>query len=304
MKDVPGWYAERVHAEDEIIAGRLSGVAGQPAHHRFIITVFGLYGRSSGGVIPVALLVRLLQDLGCEPASVRSSISRLKKKGVLTSEKIDGQSGYTLSPEIEQHFSTRDERIFVPRPASANDPWLLASFSVPETQRAQRNKIRAGLARMGFGNVAPGLCIAPEKLMPEALDFVARNHLQEYVEFFLSHPAGPGELKDKVAEWWDLETLEQHYNEFIEAHTGEFREWKKRGDRDDGTYRDAFRAYIPMVTQWRRLPFLDPGLPLEFLPEHWKGTEARQLFSDLHGILGSLAARHANRIIHGKREAA
>ncbi|BCW44931.1 PaaX family transcriptional regulator C-terminal domain-containing protein [Arthrobacter sp. StoSoilB5] len=293
-----------MHAEDEIIAGRLPGATGQPAHHRFIITVFGLYGRSSGGVIPVALLVRLLQDLGCEPASVRSSISRLKKKGVLTSEKIDGQNGYTLSPELEEHFSTRDERIFVPSPAAANDPWLLASFSVPEAQRAQRNKIRAGLARMGFGNVAPGLCIAPNKLFTEASDFVSRNDLHDYVEFFISNPAGPGQLRDKVAQWWDLEALEHYYAEFIDAHSGELKEWRRRKDRTDLTYRDAFKAYIPMVTQWRRLPFLDPGLPLESLPDNWKGTEARQLFSDLHGVLGPLAARHANRVIHGQREAA
>ncbi|GAB2717833.1 hypothetical protein GCM10027038_15220 [Arthrobacter bambusae] len=110
----------------------------------------------------MAQLVRLLQDLGCEPASIRSSISRLKKKGVLTSEKVDGQNGYSLSPELEQHFSTRDERIFVPRPASANDPWLLASFSVPEAERAQRNKIRSGLARMGFGKRGAGAVHRPE----------------------------------------------------------------------------------------------------------------------------------------------
>jgi phenylacetic acid degradation operon negative regulatory protein len=252
----------------------------------------------------VALLVRLLQDLGCEEASVRSSISRLKKKGVLTSQKLDGQNGYSLSPELERHFSARDERIFVPTPASATDPWLLASFSVPEAQRAQRNKIRVGLARMGFGTVAPGLCIAPNKLFAEASDFVAGNDLQDYVEFFVSSPVGPGELKDKVAQWWDLETLEQYYSEFIEAHSAELTEWRARTGRNDAMYREAFRTYIPMVTQWRRLPFLDPGLPLEFLPPEWKGTQARHLFSDLHGILGPLAARHANRVIHGQREAA
>ncbi|MHC6220643.1 hypothetical protein [Arthrobacter sp. MMS24-S77] len=46
----------------------------------------------------MAQLVRLLQDLGCEPASIRSSISRLKKKGVLTSEKVDGQNGVLPVP--------------------------------------------------------------------------------------------------------------------------------------------------------------------------------------------------------------
>ncbi|MEV7646903.1 PaaX family transcriptional regulator C-terminal domain-containing protein [Arthrobacter sp. NPDC089319] len=288
-----------MRAEDEIIAGRLPGDKGQPPHHRFIVTVFGIYGRHSGGAIPVAVVVRLLQDLGAEPASVRSSISRLKKKGVLTSERIDGEAGYALAAELEAHFRVGDERIFAPHPARSEDPWLLAAFSVPETQRNQRHKIRSGLARMGFGTVGPGLCVAPSHLQPEAAAYMERNELGEYIDFFLSHHAGPGDLRRKVALWWDLSALESHYHDFVDSYSPVLESWKERAERNEDVYRDAFSTYVPMVTQWRQLPYLDPGLPSEALPEGWTGETARTLFRELHALLGPLSARHVHRAIYG-----
>ena len=36
----------------------------------------------------------------------------------------------------------------------------------------------------------------------------------------------------------------------------------------------AFAAYVPMLTSWRRLPYLDPGIPLSLLPADWPGVRA------------------------------
>jgi DNA-binding transcriptional regulator PaaX len=41
---------------------------------------------------------------------------------------------------------------------------------------------------------------------------------------------------------------------------------------------EAFRHYVPMLTQWRRLPYLDPGLSKELLPEDWNAVTAREIF--------------------------
>jgi phenylacetic acid degradation operon negative regulatory protein len=267
-------------AIDEIIAGRERGGHEQPAHHRYIVTVFGLYGRPAGKVIPVSALVRLLSELGYERASVRSSISRLKNKGVLVSKKVDGANGYAFSGNLEAHMSARDERIFSPRTAGIGDPWLLASFSVPESERQNRHKIRSGLARMGFGTVAPGLCIAPAQLQAEAVEYMRQHALTEYVEFFVAEPTGPSDLRRKVAQWWSLKELEKEYRAFMVAFEREAARWSSIGRHGPEANRQAFRLYIPMVTQWRRLPFLDPGLPSELLPSGWTGIAARRVFSD------------------------
>ena len=285
-------------ALDEIIAGREPGGHGQPAHHRYVVTIFGLYGRPCGTVIPVSALVRLMTDLSYEETSVRAAISRLKKKGVLVSRRIDGLVGYCMEPQLEEHMLAGDKRIFAPSSAGVGDAWLLASFSVPESERQNRHKIRAGLARLGFGNVSSGLCIAPIRVQEEAVDYVRKHGLEDYVEFFLSEPLGTTDLRAKVARWWDLDEIESEYRAFVDEFGPEAERWRGAQDSDAATLREAFRTYVPMVTHWRRLPFADPGLPPELLPAEWMGKTARHLFSELNSILGPLSARYAQRIIN------
>lgn len=286
-------------AVDEIIAGREPSGHEQPARHRYVVTVFGLYGRPAGKIIPVAALVRLLSELGHEPASVRSSISRLKTKGVLVSRKTGSANGYALAGHLEPHMLAGDERIFSPRTASIGDPWLLASFSVPESERQNRHKIRAGLARMGFGTVAAGLCIAPARLQIEALNYMREHDLSEYVEFFTSQPVGPGDLRRMVAQWWDLKALESEYRTFVDAFGREADRWSSYIREGKGIPREAFRIYIPMVTQWSRLPFMDPGLPPELLPARWIGITARRVFGELNRILSPISAHYVEEVIRG-----
>jgi phenylacetic acid degradation operon negative regulatory protein len=53
-----------------------------------------------------------------------------------------------------------------------------------------------------------------------------------------------------------------------------------------------------MLTAWRRLPYLDPGLPLEHLPKEWAGLAAGELFADLDRHLREPADRHARSVLH------
>jgi phenylacetic acid degradation operon negative regulatory protein len=53
-----------------------------------------------------------------------------------------------------------------------------------------------------------------------------------------------------------------------------------------------------MLTTWRRLPYLDPGLPLELLPGGWSGEAATALFAELNGALREPARRHAMAVLH------
>jgi phenylacetic acid degradation operon negative regulatory protein len=47
-----------------------------------------------------------------------------------------------------------------------------------------------------------------------------------------------------------------------------------------------------VLTAWRRLPFLDPGLPPELLPADWHGARAAELFGQLRTRLGGPAREH------------
>jgi len=60
----------------------------------------------------------------------------------------------------------------------------------------------------------------------------------------------------------------------------------------------AFRDYASTLIAWQRLPYLDPGLPLELLPADWSGVTAGHLFAELNGHLHEPALRHAVSVIH------
>jgi phenylacetic acid degradation operon negative regulatory protein len=192
--------------------------ASQLNHQQLIITLFGFYSRSGGGALPVSVIIRLMTDLGVDAPAVRSSISRLKKRGVLRSVKVEGLNGYTVSPGLEETFREGDERIFNTRRAGTDDRWILAIFTVPEIQRNLRHQIRSGLIRMGFGSVSPGVWIGPGHLHAPAVAYMDRHGLSQYIDWFTGDYLGSQEARAAVGDWWDLGALEVQYSDFIDRH--------------------------------------------------------------------------------------
>src|SRR6201990_150353 len=128
------------------------------------MTFFGAFLRRLGGWIAVADLIALMAELGLEAQSVRSSVSRLKRRGVIASERRGGAAGYRLTERGGAILRAADARISA-RAQSAG--WLLVVFSIPEAQRALRHRLRAGLAGLGLGTVAPAGWIAPDRPEPQ-----------------------------------------------------------------------------------------------------------------------------------------
>jgi phenylacetic acid degradation operon negative regulatory protein len=254
-----------------------------------IVTIYGLYARDAGGWFSIAALIKLMAGLGVDEPAVRSAISRLKVRGLLESRRIDGAAGYGLSPGGQQILADGDRRIFRRPPARAADGWLLAVFSVPEHERARRHALRSRLAWLGFGTVSAGVWIAPAQLADETRDVLAADGLMAYVSLFTAGNLAFGDVGDKLGEWWDLDRLEHLYQAFIDAAAPVLARWPRAGYAGPG---QAFADYVRVLTAWRRLPFLDPGLPPEFLPPDWHGARAADLFGRLRDLLSDPARAH------------
>ena len=281
-------------------------VTPMPRHQHLIVTVYGLYARANEGAFAVSDLIRLLGDLGVESAGVRSSVSRLKKRGILVSLRQGGSAAYRVAPELEDVFKAGDERIFTPHRARKGDDWILISFSVPESHRHLRHQLRAILTRTGCGQVSPGLWIAPGNLADEVHLQLQRAGLMDYADLFKATHLGEGQIESKVGQWWDLPSLEALYADFIERYQPVLERWLKdegAGDQSTELNQQAFADYVPMVTQWRRLPYMDPGLPEEYLPEGWHGLAAEKLFARLHELLAPRAERYARTILGSESSA-
>ncbi len=265
--------------------------AAQP--RRLIVTVYGLYSRAEGGWMSVASLISLLAELGVDEPAVRSSISRLKRRGILHASRRTGAAGYALSDEALAIVREGDRRIFRRGRARLADGWLLAVFSVPEAERQKRHVLRSQLSRLGFGTAAPGVWIAPAHLHDATAETLRRLGLDSYADLFRADHLAFGDLTAKVRQWWDLDQMERLYSQFLDTHGPLLRRWRSRPAGE----RDAFADYVRVLTDWRQLPYLDPGLPAELLPADWIGVRAAGLFFTLQAQLEEAARTHVAQVI-------
>jgi phenylacetic acid degradation operon negative regulatory protein len=268
-----------------------------------IVTVYGLYRRETGGWLSIAALIRLMAGLGVEEPAVRSAISRLKLRGILESRRDGGLVGYGLSSRGREILAEGDRRIFHRAPPSGPDDWLLAVFSVPEHERARRHALRSRLAWLGFGTVASGVWIAPGQLAGETRDLLTADGLAGYVSLFTADYLAYGDVREKIGQWWDLDRLAQLYQAFADSARPVLAGWQEAASSDSaaGDPGRAFADYVRVLTAWRRLPFLDPGLPPELLPADWPGSHAADLFGQLQAVLAGPASQHV-RAVTGQQD--
>jgi len=278
----------------------------QVSYQHLIISLFGLYSRTPGTVMPVAALVSLLEDLGYDEPGVRSAISRLKAKGTLHAVPIQHVAAYELTESLRATFIEGDDRIFAERLPQYYSEWVLVLFSVPETQRKLRHQLRKLLSGLGFGTVAAGVWIANGRFMGQAQERLEEQGLLQYVQFFRGDYFFEGNVREQVAQWWDLDSIDDTLTEFLNVYGDAEQLWTAEVGSDPAIAfreatqeqcRDAFRYYVPMLTQWRRIPYEDPNLPDHYMPEGWKEPQARRIFARTHRLIASLAGRHARRVI-------
>jgi phenylacetic acid degradation operon negative regulatory protein len=278
--------AVREQQVDDVVSA-----AWQP--RRLIVSLYGLYSRDRGGWLSVASLVRLMADLGVDGQAVRSAVSRLKRRGLFEAERVDRAAGYRLSATGAEILAEGDSRIFDRRRGQAADGWLLVVFSVPESERDKRHQLRSQLTRLGLGTVAPGIWIAPAHLQGAVSAVLERTGLLTFTELFHSRHVGDRPAADSVRAWWDLEALRSQYADFVDRERPVLQRWERHG----GKPVEAFEDFVRVVTIWRRLPYLDPGLPLDALPPQWEGVEAEELFAALRMRLEGPAREHVDAVL-------
>ncbi|HEX5401098.1 MAG TPA: PaaX family transcriptional regulator C-terminal domain-containing protein [Pseudonocardiaceae bacterium] len=271
------------------------GARGQKPR-ALIITLYGLYARETGGWMSVSSIVRLLAECGVDEPSARSSIHRLKRRGLLTAEKIGGAAGYALSDEAQRILAAGDGRIFVRPHAEAGEGWLLAAFSVPESERDKRHQLRSRLSWLGFGTVSAGVWIAPAHLFDETYETLRRHGLDVYVELFRGDHLAFADTAARVADWWDLPRLQGLYQGFLDRHGPMSARYRRRTKIDESR---AFADYLTALTDWRQLCYADPGLPVKALPSDWNGVAAATTFADLRTRLAGPAHRLVDSVRAG-----
>lgn len=96
--------------------------------------------------------------------SVRTTLSRLKKKGFVKSDK----NGWSITENGQKHYRNRERFSFIrsPFPDKAPDN-LVVGFDIPELNRHLRNWLRAQLKIFGYRMIQQSLWMGPGPLPQE-----------------------------------------------------------------------------------------------------------------------------------------
>ncbi|MCW3492604.1 PaaX family transcriptional regulator C-terminal domain-containing protein [Microbacterium sp. SSM24] len=262
-----------------------------------LVTLLGAFSRRVGNWLPVAAMVELLEEVGADESSIRTSVSRLKRRGWLVQERRGGRNGYSLTPLAVEALDAGDRVIWHARQhAELADGWCVANVSVPEREREKRHLLRSRLAGLGFGNIGQGLWLAPARMRAEALEVIDALDLRDYTNVFVGRYEGGQELIRMVRSGWDLDHLDGLYREFVTGHQPDLDHFlEMRGS--DIPPREAFARYMLALDDWRTLPLRDPGLPRELLRRDWAGDAATRLMERIVLRLESPALAYVRDMI-------
>ena len=252
-----------------------------------ITTLFSLAFPCQVDRFTTSQLIDLMADLGTDAASVRSALMRLKQKGFLIAEKVASGSMYSLSAQAREVLEDGDLRVFGLVRSSRLDGWNMVVFSIPESEREKRHALRTLLVRLGFGNITSGVWISPLVMRDEARRALRRAGLSSFVDTFEVKAESIDNPTAKMRSWWDLETMESLFRSFVQR-------WRPliSHDLDHATPEEKFQHYVLILTDWRKIAYLDPGIPISYLPNGWPGIEAEKLFADISETTKAGAEAH------------
>ena len=247
-----------------------------------LLTVLGELVLPHGGAIWTSTIVRGLAALDVEERNARQAIARLAEQGTVRSERQGRRARWHLTEPGRRLLVEGTERIY--QLGNGDDRWdgrwLIVLCSVPEEQRAKRHQLRTQLQFAGFGFVAPGVALCPHlDREPAANAVLAELGLLPGAMVFRAEVGG--EADDLLARAWDLDAL-------AAAYTGFLRAFEHRAPATDEA---RFAALIDLVHEWRRFPFMDPGIPARLLPSHWPGRAAHGIFAERHDAWSPGAVR-------------
>ena len=251
-----------------------------------LFDLFGDHLRARGGAAPVAAIVRLLAPLGVAPPAVRTAISRMVRQGWLTPTRVNGASGYALTPRATRRLDDAAARIYRTVAQPWDGTWHLLVVT-PPAGRSARDRVRAGLSFLGYGALDDTTWIAPRPA-GEA-DALLAGEGARAERFTATHDGDSAML---VSRAWDLDGIARSYLRFLDEAAGFAAETE--GDQA------AYVARSRLVHEWRKFLFSDPGLPPALLPIDWPGTKAAAFFDAESSRLLPAASRFVDACLEAR----
>lgn len=256
-----------------------------------LFTLFGDYVYPQRGDIWLGSLVIIGAALGMSEVAVRSAVARLARERWIVARRSGQRSYYRLSPAGKALIEEGTQRIYRADGRTWDGNWCLLTYSIPESRRSLRDRMRKQLAWLGFGPLSSGTYVAPRDVSAQVRRLAERLGADGFAKTFIARGAGATSDRQIVTQSWDLSRIARAYDRFINLYGPLYARDKKRKSRRSLDDRDAFIMRFVLTHDFRRFPFIDPDLPRALLPKRWAGARARSLFETYHAMLTDGAMR-------------
>lgn len=255
-----------------------------------ILDLFGDYLRYVDSEVRLGHLTTLFEAFGIAPATVRVTMSRLRREGWFGSRRMGRETVYMLSPHMLEVLDEGRRRIFAPASSPWDGSWTMVIYQLSESDRQGREQLRKELAWQGFGPLMTSTWLAPGDRR-EDVHALTRDFPTAQIDVLRCTSDGPDHDRELVNRCWDLTGLAAEYQAFnTENHNLV---------QSVGTLvgAEALVERTRVITTFRHFPFKDPRLPCVLRPDDWPGVVAHQIFHQVHSTLGPPARAYVAGVL-------
>lgn len=263
-----------------------------------VFTLYGDYLLPRGGTAWIGSLIELLDTLDVSEQAVRSTASRMARKGWLSSVKHGRHSYYSLTPKAVSLLEEGTRQIFNPPQDEWDQTWYLITYAFSDKHTRKRHRLRNRLSWIGFGQLNNGTMISTRYNNREVDAILCDLKAHSHVHIFQAKSLSTQDNHVLARESWDLDELERRYEQFVAKYRPQFeRDLRVHQNGNSPSLAHYFLQRFWLMHEYRYFPFHDPYLPSELLPEGWMGNSAATLFQKYHNILQEKAFLYVNNIL-------
>jgi phenylacetic acid degradation operon negative regulatory protein len=224
------------------------------------------------------------------------------RQGLLKVRRDNRKSYYSLTETGHSLLTKGTQRIFQRKKSRWDGNWSIVTYSVPERIRKARDRLRLELSWMGYGPLSEATWISPNDRTKEVEDLAERLEIKDCIQIFQAkceECTDPGNI---VSRCWDLGKIHERYANFITRYQPKLECYLKRLEAGDSLESsECFVERFNLIHEYRKLPFLDPDLPQELLPDNWLRPQAAELFDEYHDLLTEKANEYFNSVTRSYR---
>jgi phenylacetic acid degradation operon negative regulatory protein len=267
-------------------AGSYARGVETPGVKSVMLTFLAVHVLGRGVAISSGSVIEVFARIGVTEEAVRSALTRMASRGLLTRHRDGRKVYFGLSPRLAAVLEDGRRRIWETGAVNraGDGDWTLVGFSLPDSRRGDRHDLRTRLTWEGFGPLQNGLWVAAG--VRDVTAIIEQLGLAGHVTVLTARPAKPTESAELVRKAFDTETIEVRYLDFL-----------AKWDTARSPWPDDLTRQLMLHTDWLQVIRRDPHLPAEHLPGGWPAERAERLFRKLDESLREGAAKEAGEVL-------